>query len=53
MDSKKKGDTPNFECIAEQIIKILHKSRVTYKDTETILEYVRCKLWDQFVQDSD
>lgn len=53
MDIKKQGDALDYERIAKRIIKILHESGATYRETETILEYVRGYLWGQGVQDCD
>lgn len=50
---KKEDDTPDCERIAERIVKILFECGVTYRETEEVLEYVCCKLWEQRVQDCD
>ncbi len=46
------NNAPDYECIADKIVKVLFESGVTYRESEKVLEYVCGKLLEQRVQDS-
>ncbi len=52
MSAKENSNAPDYERIADKIVKVFFENGVTYRETEDVLDYVCCKLWDQRVQDS-
>ncbi len=51
MGIKGNRSAPDYERIANKIVKVLFESSITYRETEEVLECVCCKLWVQHVQD--